>query len=164
MFSWIRPASCCNPRCGVRGHHKFKFRSIIVGTATTAFRRPALSPSPLCRSAWGCAIASSNHTGDEVFTFVQQLRSHRKRPLRVIWERFSGHTKAACVLHDLYGHRVQVAFLPAYAPEVNVVEQGWGQTKYGELAHFIPEHVDDLAQAVAHSLRAKPRRPALLRF
>ena len=56
-----------------------------------------------------------------------------------------------------------VAFLPAYAPELNVVEQCWGHTKYGEMANFIPHDLSDLAQAVARSLLAKHQRPDLLR-
>src|SRR5262245_49349042 len=108
-------------------------------------------------------MASFNITGDEVFAFVQHLREHRKRPLLRSWDRFSGHKKAARRLRALYGTRIPVEFLPAYAPELNVVEQGWGYIKYGEMAHFIPRGVDDLAQAVAQALLAKPRRPDLLR-
>jgi transposase len=74
-----------------------------------------------------CSIASSHITGDDVFAFVQQLRSHLKYLLLVSWDRFSGHT--ARLLHDVYGHRVQVEFLSAYASELNVVEQRWGHTK-----------------------------------
>jgi hypothetical protein len=53
--------------------------------------------------------------------------------------------------------------LPAYAPELNVVEQCWGHTKYGEMANFISANVRDLADEVAQSLLAKHQRPDLLR-
>jgi transposase len=109
------------------------------------------------------SIASHNLPGDDIFGFVQQLHGHLKRPLLIIWDRFSGHRKAARLLHDLYGTRIRAEFLPAYAPELNVVDHCWGHTKYGEMANFIPHDIDDLAQAVACSLIAKPRRPALLR-
>jgi transposase len=109
------------------------------------------------------SIASSNITGDDVFAFVQHLRGHLKRPLLLIWDRFSGHKKAARLLRDLYGTRIHVEFFPAYAPALNVVEQCWGHTKYGELANFIPQELDDLADAVASSLLAKHQRPDLLR-
>jgi transposase len=104
-----------------------------------------------------------NVTGNDVFTFVQQLRYHLKRPLLVIWDRFSGHRKAARLLRELYGHRIHVEFLPAYAPELNVVDHAWGHTKYGEMANFIPHDVDDLAQEVANSLIAKHGRQDLLK-
>jgi transposase len=108
------------------------------------------------------SIAQWNLTGDDIFGFVQQLHGHLKRPLLVIWDRFSGHRKAARLLRDLYGSRIHVAFLPAYAPELNVVEQGWSHTKYGEMANFIPQDVEELADEVAHALVAKHRRQNLL--
>jgi transposase len=109
------------------------------------------------------SIARWNLTGDDILRFVQQLHGHLKRPLLVIWDRFSGHRKAARLLRDLYGTRIHGAFWPAYAPELNVVDHCWGHTKYGEMANFIPQALDDLAQALTHSLIAKPQRPALLR-
>jgi transposase len=108
------------------------------------------------------AVASSNLTGDDVFAFVQQLRGHLKRPLLLIWDRFSGHKKAARLLKHIYGSRIHVEFLPAYAPELNVVEHGCVHTKYGEMANFIPTDTEDLAQEVAHSLLSKHQLPDLL--
>jgi len=123
----------------------------------------AMTVSPLQkRFGLYVSLASSNLTGDDVFAFVQQLQRHLQRPLLVIWARCSGHKKAARRLRDLSGARIPVAFLPAYAPELNVGEQCWGHTKYGELANCIPHDVDDLAQEIAGSLLAKHRRPDLL--
>jgi hypothetical protein len=48
--------------------------------------------------------------------------------------------------------------LPASAPELKVVDHCWGQTKYGEMATFIPADIQDLAQEVTHSLLAKHQR------
>jgi transposase len=104
-----------------------------------------------------------NGTGDAVFPFVQQLRSHRKRPLRLIWDCFSGHKKAARLLRDISRHQMHVEFLPAYAPELNGIDHAWGHTKYGEMANFIPHNVDDLAQEVANSLISKHGRQDLLK-
>jgi transposase len=123
----------------------------------------ALTVSPLHkRLGLYFSVASSNITGNDVFAFVQHLRGHLKRPLLVIWDRFSGHKKAARLLKHLYGPRIHVEFLPAYAPKLNVVEHCWGHTKYGEMANFIPKDIDDLAQEVPHSLLAKHQRPDLL--
>jgi transposase len=124
----------------------------------------AITVSPI-RQRVGCSfsIASSNMTGDDVFAFVQHLHGHLRRPLLVIWDRFSGHKKAARLLRDLYGTHIHVAFLPAYAPELNVVEHCWSHTKYGEMANFIPQDVHALAQEVARSLLPKHQRPDLLR-
>jgi transposase len=75
------------------------------------------------------AVASANITGDAVFIFAQQLHRHLRRPLLVIWERFSGHRKAARRLRDLYGAQLHAEFVPAYAPELHVVEHCWSHTK-----------------------------------
>ena len=62
----------------------------------------ALTVSPLQkRLGLYCSVASANLTGDEVFAFVQQCHRHLKHPLLVIWDRFSGHRKAARRLRDL---------------------------------------------------------------
>ena len=109
------------------------------------------------------SIAVWNLTGDDVFRFVQQLRRHLKRPLLMVWDRFSGHRKAAQLLRDLYGTQIHVEFLPAYALDLNIVDHCWGHTKYGEMANFIPTNVSDVADEVAHSLLAKYQRSDLLK-
>jgi transposase len=93
-------------------------------------------------------MASFNSTGDDVFAFVQHLSGHLKRSLLLIWDRFSGHKKAARLLRDLYGTRIHVEFLPEYAPVLNVVEQCWGYTKYGEMANFIPQDIDEAQKSL----------------
>jgi hypothetical protein len=40
-------------------------------------------------------MSPHNLTGDDLFACVQLLRGHLKRPLLIIWDRFSGHKKAA---------------------------------------------------------------------
>jgi hypothetical protein len=81
----------------------------------------------------------------------------------VIWDRFSGYKKAARLLRALYGTQIHIDSLPAYAPELKVVDHAWGHTKYGEMANGIPTDLGDLAAEVAHSLLAEHRRPKLLR-
>jgi hypothetical protein len=48
-----------------------------------------------------CSITPWHVPGDDVFPFVQQRRRHLKRPLLLIWDRFSGHKKAARLLRDI---------------------------------------------------------------
>jgi len=123
----------------------------------------AITVSPVRkRLGLSFSIAAHHLTGDDVFACVQQLYGYLKRSLLVIWDRFSGHRKAARRLRDLSGRRIHVEFLPAYAPELNVVDHCWGHTTYGEMANFIPPDVDDWAQEVASSLLAKHGRPTLL--
>jgi transposase len=145
------------PRGDTPGHHSWARhdRLSVVG---------AITVSPVHkRVGFYFSMSPKNCTGDDLFAFVQQLRGHLKRPLLIIWDRFSGHKKAARLLHDLYSKRIHVKELPAYAPELNVVDHAWGHTKYGELANFIPRDLDDLADEVAGSMLRKHQRPDLLR-
>ena len=56
------------------------------------------------------SIAASHINGADVFVFVQPLHGHLKRPLLLIWDRFSGHKQAARLLRALYGTRIRVEF------------------------------------------------------
>lgn len=124
----------------------------------------AITLSPLAqRLGLYFTFATDNITGEDIFTFVQRLRQHLRRPLLVIWDRFSGHHKAERLLKSIYGQHIHVERLPAYAPELNVVDHCWGHTKYSDLANFIPDNLEDLAGEVAQSLIAKHHRPSLLR-
>ena len=53
---------------------------------------------------------------------------------------------------------VHLRALPAYAPELNPVEQCWNHTKYADLANFIPDDLDHLQQAVEASITEQSRR------
>jgi hypothetical protein len=123
----------------------------------------AITVSPVRqRLGLSFSIASHHLTGEEVFAFVQQLHGHRTRPLLLIGDRWSGHHKAARLLQAMYGTRIHTEYLPAYAPALNPIEHCWSHTKYGEMAHFLPQDVAPLAAEVAHSLVATHRRPDLL--
>jgi transposase len=43
-----------------------------------------------------------------------------------------------------------VEWLPAYAPELNPDEQVWNHSKYSQLANFIADNVEHLAEAVTN--------------
>jgi hypothetical protein len=63
---------------------------------------------------------------------------------------------------------LRLAWMPTicwypYVPQLNVVEYGWGHTKYGERANCMPNDATDLAHTVAASLMAKHQHPNLLR-
>ena len=53
--------------------------------------------------------------------------------------------------------------LPAYAPELNPVEQCWNHTKYADLENFIPDDVDHLQQAIQASITEQSEERELLK-
>jgi hypothetical protein len=95
--------------------------------------------------------------------YVHALRRRFRRPLIVVWDRLEAHRKAARLLWRLGAQWVRFRWLPTYAPELNPVESLWSNTKYAELANWVP--ADDAAHqaAVARSLVRPRHRQRLLR-
>jgi transposase len=56
-----------------------------------------------------------------------------------------------------------VEWLPAYAPDLNPVEQVWSHTKCADLANYIPDDAEALAYEVMDSLEQAGTRQQLLR-
>jgi hypothetical protein len=107
-------------------------------------------------------LFGSNIRWPEVVSFVRKIRRALGRDLYVVWDRLSAHRTAERIL-DNSADRVCFEYLPAYAPQLNPVEQVWSHAKHGELANHLPEHVLDLLEAVSDSLVRKRSQPRLLR-
>ena len=97
-------------------------------------------------------IHSHNISFEEVMAFLTRLHHGLRRRYILVLDRLNAHRKAVRLLQAAHPDWFEVAWLPAYAPELNPVEMVWNHTKYTELANFIPENVDDLHQAVTVSL------------
>ena len=99
----------------------------------------------------------------DVVSFVGPLLRMIRRKVVLILDRWSVHRAAVAVLHKRYPDRLTIEWLPAYAPELNPAEQVWNHTKYGDLANFIPDHIDDVADAVCMSITAQHHDNDLIR-
>jgi transposase len=78
-------------------------------------------------------------------------------------DRWQVHRSAARRLLRRFPKRLDIEWLPPYAPELNPAEQVWTHTKYADLANYIPENVGALAYDVDRSLRQTARQQPLLR-
>ena len=67
------------------------------------------------------------------------------------------------VLQKRYSDRLTIEWLPAYAPELNPVEQVWNHTKYGHRANFSLDHIEHLADAAYMSISAQHHDNDLIR-
>ena len=85
------------------------------------------------------AIHDHNVKTPEVETFIRQVRRQTGKPLTVIMDRLPAHRSAAKRLAD--DGRFVVEWLPGYAPDLNPVEALWSQTKYSDLANYVPQDV-----------------------
>ena len=82
-------------------------------------------------------------------------------PIVVIWDNLNTHRSAA--MRELIGARdwLHVIRLPAYAPELNPVEQVWSQVKRG-LGNLLVCGLDELVAVVKNRLKRIQYRPELI--
>lgn len=98
-------------------------------------------------------VHNHNISFKEVMAFLFAVRRHLRRKFILVMDRYSAHRKAVRLLQQAGADWLEVEWLPPYAPELNPVEMLWNHTKYGELANFIPEDVDELFQAINASIK-----------
>jgi transposase len=97
--------------------------------------------------------------------FVRQLLRHLRGQVILIWDRGTMHRgdPIRALLRDY--PRLTIEELPAYAPELNPVEQVWNHIKYGVLCNFAPRnvaHADEVA--TEHLTAARGNRERLRSF
>jgi transposase len=124
----------------------------------------ALTCSPK-RHRLGLYFTIENHNirTDDFEAFVAALLKHFPMGIILVIDRWMVHRSGVGKLKARFGKRVDVEWLPAYAPELNPDEQVWNHSKYSQLANFIPGHVEHLAEAVQESLQVQSRQQNLLR-
>lgn len=108
-------------------------------------------------------VMDHNITADEAEGFVAEVLKHFPRGIILVWDRWMVHRSAARRLAARFPRRVRTEWLPAYAPDLNPVEQVWNRTKYTDLANYLPENVARLEKAVRKSLRHTQNQESLLR-
>jgi transposase len=104
------------------------------------------------------AVHEQNIRTPQVLEFLRELRRHLRRPALLVWDRWNVHRSAARQMTCAHPNWFDFEWLPAYAPDLNPVEHVWNQTKYGDLANFLPENLLDLNVAVHCSLIRKERQ------
>jgi len=99
----------------------------------------------------------------QLISFLQHLRRHIRGKLTVIWDGLPVH-RSRLVREFVAGQKskIQLEFLPAYAPELNPVEYIWGYCKQHELPNFCPKNFGQLGWAARKALRRMRRRTPLV--
>lgn len=108
-------------------------------------------------------LLEHNVKADDFEAFVDHLLRRVGRPIILILDRYSVHRSAAKRLLARHPRRLEIEWLPAYAPELNPDEQVWNRTKYTDLANFVPDDAEHLGRSVAASLRKTRGQQPLLR-
>ncbi len=104
-----------------------------------------------------------NIRGPQVLRFLRHLARHVRGPIVLVWDRGNPH-KHVRVRAWLARHpRWTIVWFPPYAPDLNPVELLWSYLRYGRLANFAPDTVDDIRAQVCRERRRLGRHPQLLR-
>jgi transposase len=104
-----------------------------------------------------------NIRGPQVLRVLRHLARHVRGRVLLVWDRGRAH-KHQIVRAWLAAHpRWHIVWFPPYAPDLNPVELLWSYLKYGRLANFAPDTVDDIRGHVSRERRRLARRPELLR-
>jgi len=92
--------------------------------------------------------------GEEVVGFLKSLRRHIRGRVILVWDNLPVHR---CKLVREYlqaqAQWLRVEWLPAYAPELNPLEDVWANLDSRELANFIPDDMDQLQRQVTKGAR-----------
>jgi transposase len=126
--------------------------SVIAGLTLSSRRR---------RIGLYFAIHRHNVKTAEVDAFIRRVQRQLRRPLVVVMDRLPAHRSAARRLGG--EERFVIEWLPAYAPDLNPVEPAWSQTKYTDLANYVPDDVLDLEIEAELALEATRDKQKLLR-
>ena len=124
----------------------------------------AISLSPQrCRLGLYFEVFDHNITAEQAEPFVADLLNHFQRGIILVWDRWSVHRSAARRLRERFSRRLQIEWLPAYAPDLNPTEQVWNRTKYVELPNYIPDDLTTLEKKVRQCLGRQRKQTRLLR-
>jgi transposase len=96
---------------------------------------------------------------------ISVLRSFRRKigmPLLVVWDRLNAHrSRATMDFVSAHAQDYAVAYLPAYAPELNPEEQCNAIVKRA-MANALPGSVADLHRLARREFSRLKRRPAMI--
>lgn len=98
-----------------------------------------------------------------VCRMLRELRQHTRGRVVLLWDRLPAHrARTVRTLLDAERPWLTVAWLPAYAPELNPVEQVWSTLKRKDLGNRVPETLKDLTRHVRSGARRIGRHPQVL--
>ena len=131
------------PVIGGDGGHRKKVSVIGAVSISPVSRRPGLYFSTL---------PDGFFTAEAVVHFLRDLLKHLRGKVVVVWDGGGNHKGPLIRAFLSRNKRLWLERLPAYAPELNPVEAVWSWLKYGQLANYVPDEMDDLDDEIIDRL------------
>jgi transposase len=103
-----------------------------------------------------------NFRGDSLVEFIREICKKIPGPIVLIWDGIPIHCSEAVKRYLERRRRVTVEQFPAYAPELNPVDNIWLYIKYDCLANYAPPTLDELRHRLIHELTALQGRSDVL--
>jgi transposase len=127
--------------------HKAKDREKV-----SLFAALSISPKRQHLGLYFSSLANDSFDNSTVAFMLRQLLKHLRGHVLVVWDRGAMHRGPDIrKLLDDYP-RLKLEPLPAYAPELNPVEQVWRYLKWTRLCNFAPKDLSHLDQVVFQEL------------
>jgi len=125
----------------------------------------AVSVSPAARHLgfYFATAVDGYFSAERVVEFLRDLLRHLRGKVVVIWDGGGNHKGPAIRAFLRRNRRLRLERLPAYAPDLNPVEAVWSRLKWGRLANFVPDDLDELDEWVIEYLLELKCSPAPLR-
>ena len=95
--------------------------------------------------------------------FLRQLLKHLRGPVIVVWDRGNMHRGPEIRQLQADFQRLELEFLPPYAPDLNPVEQVWTYLKWNRLSNFAPLDPKELEQRAFNELQSIRKKHSRLR-
>jgi transposase len=116
------------------------------------------------KGAFWFATYKGGLTGELFVDLLRQLMYRRKKPLHLIVDGLPAHKKAVVkeYVQSLAG-KLQLHFLPGYAPDLNPDELVWSHAKRTGVARNPLKAGESMQQRIDEQLEAIKQNPALVR-
>jgi putative transposase len=108
------------------------------------------------------AFQPVNFTAMQVAAFLRELLRHLRGHIILLWDQGSIHQGPAIAEVQRAYPRLHIEEFPAYAPELNPVEQLWNAFK-GHTANSLPRDTRDIRRSLQANTRRVRRSQAQLR-
>jgi hypothetical protein len=142
------------PLIGGDGGHRRKVSVIGAVSISPRTRRLGLHFDTRADGFFGAA---------EVIGFLRYLLGTLAGKVIVVWDGGTNHKGPLVRAYLARTRRLWLERLPAYAPELNPVEQMWSWLKYGQLANFVPDDLAELEDEIIDQMIQLRGDPKLVR-
>jgi len=108
-------------------------------------------------------LLQENISTEPLIWFLTQMHRHLRHHVIIVWDGVPVHRSAAAWFEENHPTWFTFERLPAYAPELNPIEECWNHTKYDDLANYIPQDLADLESNAKESMANQSDKQQLLR-